>query len=146
MSYDRKLEVDEEERIAQQEQVKGAVRGELKSEVVRSASRADSEDRAGVEELGQKFRQKALSEVAVTDAEIERARGIARISQVIDYFFYLIYGIIALDVTLDLLGARESSGFKRLLDALASPLLSPFRGLLSEPSRGQFHLRLSYIF
>src|SRR6058998_871537 len=70
---------------------------------------------------------------------------VTRVSQVIDYIFYLIYGIITLEIVLELLGARESNGFKNLIDTLAAPLVAPFRGLFADPTRGQFQLRLSYI-
>jgi uncharacterized protein YggT (Ycf19 family) len=69
----------------------------------------------------------------------------ARISQIIDYLFYLVYGVIGLEIALDLLGARESNWFKGLLDALAAPLVAPFNGLMPEPSRDHYSLRLSYI-
>lgn len=76
-----------------------------------------------------------------TETEVERAR----VSQVVDYIFYLIYGLITLEIVLDLLGARESNSFNRCIEALNRPLLSPFRGLLVDPSNGRFQLRLSYL-
>ncbi len=44
-----------------------------------------------------------------------------------------------------LLGARQSSGFKRFLDAVTTPILAPFRGLMPDPSVGSFQLMLSYV-
>jgi hypothetical protein len=70
---------------------------------------------------------------------------VARVSQVIDYLFYLVYGLIGLEVVLDALGARESAGFKQFVDAMAAPFLLPFRGLLLEPSIGRFRFMTSYI-
>ena len=146
MTYDDKLAADEERRIAQQEELKGVVDHKIKSEVVRSAAESTSTERNEADALAANFKRKAVADIAQTDAEIERARGVARVSQVVDYIFYLIYGIITLDIVLDLAGAREGNGFRRLIDGLANPLLSPFRGLLEDPSRGQFKLKLSFIF
>ena len=56
-----------------------------------------------------------------------------------------LYGIIALEIILELIGARESNGFKNFVDTIASPFLAPFRGLVADPSSGAMQLRLSYI-
>jgi uncharacterized protein YggT (Ycf19 family) len=146
MTVDDKLAADEERRIAQQEELKGVVDREIKSEVVRSAVEATPTERKEADALAANFRRKAVADIAQTGAEIERARGVARVSQIIDYIFYLIYGIITLEIVLDLAGAREGNGFRRFIDGLANPLLSPFRGLLEDPSRGQIRLKLSFIF
>ncbi len=84
-------------------------------------------------------------EAGGTERERERSRSLARIAQVVAYVFGLIYGLIGLEIVLDLLGARQSSGFKRLLDAVTSPLLQPFRGLMPDPALGSMRLMLSYV-
>ncbi len=73
------------------------------------------------------------------------ARTTSRVMQVIDYVFFLVYSLIGLEIVLDLLGAREASGFKRFLDLVTWPLLAPFRGLLPTPSIGPAQLALSYV-
>jgi uncharacterized protein YggT (Ycf19 family) len=79
------------------------------------------------------------------ELELEKEARSARVSQVVDYVFFLIYSLIALEVGLELLGARESSGFKRFLDAVTAPILAPFRGLMPDPSVGSFQLMISYV-
>ncbi|HET9528935.1 MAG TPA: hypothetical protein VFQ92_01185 [Blastocatellia bacterium] len=145
MMEDEKLAVDEARRVANHEAMKDAVRGEVHREVVSRAERVDAMDRHEADELAGRFKEKATREVVETESEIDRARGVARVSQVIDYIFYLIYGILGLEIFLELIGARDSNAFKNFVDMLASPLVAPFRGLVSEPSAGQFQLRLSYI-
>jgi len=146
MTFDDKLAADEERRIAQQEELKGVVDHEIRSEVEQRAAQASPTEQREADALAAGFKRKAVADIAQTDAEIERARDVARISQVIDYVFYLIYGIILLEIVLDLAGAREGNGFRRLIDGLATPLLSPFRGLLEDLAKGQFRLKLSFIF
>ena len=68
-----------------------------------------------------------------------------RVSQVGDYVFFVIYGLIGLEIVLQLLGARHASGFKRLLDTVTWPLLGLFRGLMPDPAVGSMQLMLSYI-
>jgi len=57
----------------------------------------------------------------------------------------VIYGLIGLEIVLELFGARQASGFKRFLDAVTLPLLGPFRGLMPDPAVGSMQLMLSYI-
>jgi uncharacterized protein YggT (Ycf19 family) len=84
-------------------------------------------------------------EVVETERHVERTRASSRLAQVIDYVFFLVYSLIGLEIVLDLLGARESSGFKRFLDSVTWPLLAPFKGLLPTPSVGPAQLVLSYV-
>ena len=145
MIEDEKLAYDEDQRLRRHEAVKGEVSNEVQAEIARHADRLDERDRARAAVVGERLRQKAIHEVSETEVEIERARGVARVSQVIDYFFYLIYGLISLEIALDLLGARAANAFKHFIDTLTSPLLVPFRNLMPDPASGRFQLRLSYI-
>ncbi|HEY3127978.1 MAG TPA: hypothetical protein VGL91_00845 [Acidobacteriota bacterium] len=142
---DDKLKIDESRKIEQHEAVKGEVRKEVHDEISRSAGQFTETDEAQAQVLAEKLKQKAKTEVVQTEAELERARGVARISQVIDYLFYLCYGFIGLDIVLDLIGANPASGFKRFVDAVVYPLLLPFRGLLPDFGHGRFRFMLSYV-
>jgi len=95
---------------------------------------------------GEQLKRKALTEVTGTESELERSKGIARLSQVIDYLFYLIYGLISLQIMLDLLGARRGNGFRNFVDTICGPLLAPFNSLMPSVGSGNFQLRLSYVF
>jgi uncharacterized protein YggT (Ycf19 family) len=85
-------------------------------------------------------------ESKLTADEYNRIAQIARFSQVIDYAFYLIYGLISLQITLDLLGARRGNGFRNFVDTICAPLLAPFNSLMPSVGSGNFQLRLSYVF
>jgi len=145
MVEDEKLAIDEARRVSNHEAMKDAVRGEVQRDVVKRADKMDALGDRQADEIAGHLKQKASREVIETETEIDRARGVARVSQVIDYIFYLIYGILGLEIMLELIGARESNAFKNFVDLLAAPLVAPFRGLVSDPSAGQFQLRLSYI-
>ncbi|HJZ68119.1 MAG TPA: YggT family protein [Blastocatellia bacterium] len=142
---DQKLAVDEAERIAGHEALKHDARETVRAEVAHG-DKLDDRDRREAAAAGEQLKHKAIQEVADTEAEIERARGVARISQIVDYLFYLIYGFIGLEIILDLLGARESNAFNRFIERVSSPLLAPFRGLLADLTKDHYQLRLSYIF
>lgn len=145
MLEDEKLAADESRKLAQHEAIKGTVRDEVHEEIARKADRLDSVERAQADDVAQSFKQKAVREVVDTESEIERARGAARVSQIVDYIFFFIYGLIGLMIVLDLIGANRNNGFYRAISAVTSPLLGPFRGLVDDPSNAQMRFRLSYV-
>ncbi len=145
MKTDEKLAADEARRIAQHEAVKGEVRERVQADISRETNHRTESDRATAERLADSLKSKAVQEVATSEAELDRAQAVARVSQVVDYLFYLAYGIIGIEIVLDLIGARESAGFKQFVEALAAPLIAPFRGLMPTPGIGRFRLMLSYV-
>ena len=68
-----------------------------------------------------------------------RARGVARVSQVVDYIFFVIYALLGLRFLLALLAARSSAGFVRFIVTVTSPFYEPFRGIVSSPSTDNGH-------
>jgi uncharacterized protein YggT (Ycf19 family) len=142
---DEKLAIDESQRIAEHEAVKQEARRGVHAEIAREADRLDDQDKRNAALVGEGFKRKAIAEVVETETEVERARIVARVSQIVDYIFYLIYGLITLEIVLDLLGARETNTFNRFVERVNQPLLAPFRGLVADPSNGRFQLRLSFV-
>jgi len=142
---DEKLAIDESERTARHQAVKGEVRQEMQQEISRQAKHSDEKDREESAVIGERLKDKAISELAGTEAEIERGRAAARVSQVVDYIFYVIYGLIGLEILLELLGARETNAFKNFIDAVSAPLLMPFNRLMPDVAGGRFQLKVSYL-
>ena len=138
--------VDQSNRADQYEDVKGKVQQEVNAEIADEARRLSDQERIQVAAAGDQLKRKALKEVIDNGADVERARGIARFSQVVDYLFYLIYGLISLQISLDLLGARRGNGFRDFMETVCAPLLAPFKGLMPSVGSGGFQLRLSYVF
>ena len=145
MKDDEKLAEDEARRIAQHESVKGEVREKVHAEIARKTGERSPADEANAEALAESLKRKAVREVATTEAELDRGQAAARASQIVDFLFYVVYGIIGLEIVLDAIGARQSAGFKQFIDAMATPFLAPFKGLLPTPGIGSFRLMLSYI-
>ena len=87
------LVVDESARLSRHEQVKGAVEARVQDEIRQKAD-GPTEDHSQVRAVAGQLRQKALSQVVDTEAELQRGRAMARVSQVVDYVFYLVYGLI----------------------------------------------------
>ena len=144
MAERQNLAIDEAERIREHESVKGEVRRKVHSEIAEQVS-GTKEDRAREAAAADALKHQAVKEVTGTERELARGRTAARGSQVIDYGFYLIYGIVGLATALEAIGARESAGFKQFVDTLAWPFLAPFRGILNDPAVGSFRFMLSYL-
>jgi uncharacterized protein YggT (Ycf19 family) len=145
MKEDEKLAADEARRIAQHESVKGEVREKVHAEITRKTDERTAADQANAEALAESLKRKAVREVATTEAELDRGQAAARASQIVDYLFYIVYGLIGLEIVLDAIGARQSAGFKQFIDAIATPFLAPFKGLMPAPGVGSFRFMLSYI-
>jgi uncharacterized protein YggT (Ycf19 family) len=69
----------------------------------------------------------------------------ARVFSVFDYAFGALYVLIAIELVLELVGARDGNAFKHFLDALTAPFLSPFAGLLPTFRFGRSELELSFL-
>jgi uncharacterized protein YggT (Ycf19 family) len=142
---DRKLEIDEAQRAANYETVKENVENGVNAEIAARANGRTVEQQRYVEDVAGEMRAKAITEVAETEREVERGRALARVSQVVDYIFFLIYGLLTIRLLLELFNARESVGFVRFINSLTNPFYAPFRGIVAEPSKDGFTLALSIV-
>jgi hypothetical protein len=144
MSEDLKLMEDEARRRDQHEKVKNVVGNEVRAEMVKDAARVAPGEAEKAEKVGHDLKSKAISEVAGTERETSRARVYARVRQVTDFVFGVVYALIGLQILLELIGAREGAGFKHLMNTITAPLLGPFHGLVTDPSVGRFQFMSSY--
>lgn len=142
---DNKLELDEAQRAANYETVKANVESEVNAEIAANANRPTVSQAQYVEDVADDMRAKAVTEVAETEREVERGRFFARVSQVVDYIFFLIYGILTIRLLLELFNARESAGFVQFIKSISNPFYAPFRGIVAEPSKDGFTLALSVV-
>jgi hypothetical protein len=136
---DNKLAADEARRAGQHGSVKSQVEGEVQAEIAERAADKPAPESERIDQVAGQFRTKAVDEVVQTEREVERGRGAARVSQVVDYIFYVIYALLGLRFVLALLAARSSAGFVRFIVAVTDPFYRPFRGIVSSPSTDSGH-------
>jgi hypothetical protein len=136
---DDKLAADEARRAGQHEAVKAQVEGEVHADIAEQAAQAPPRETERVNALAGEFRARAVDEVAGTEREVTRGRSAARVSQVIDYLFFVLYGLLGLRFLLALLAARSSAGFVRFIVAVTDPFYRPFRGIVASPSTDSGH-------
>ncbi len=140
---DNKLAADEARRSVQHDSVKAQVEGEVNAEIAeRAANTAVPDEDQKITQVAGEFRAKAVDEVVDTEREVERARGLARVSQIIDYIFYILYALLAMRFLLALLAARSSAGFVQFIVTVTNPFYEPFRGIVASPSTNQGHTLL----
>ena len=111
---DDKLAAEEARRAVQHESVKAQVEGEVQEEIADRATVPSPGEPQRIDQVASEFRARAVNEVVETEREVQRSRGVARISQVVDYIFFVIYALLAMRFLLALMAARSTAGFVRL--------------------------------
>ena len=140
---DEKLAQEEARRSVQHQAVKSQVEGSVNAEIADRATQSrPATDSRKIDDVAHEFRAKAVNEVVDTEREVERSRGLARVSQVIDYIFFLIYALLGMRFLLALLAARSTAGFVQFIVAITNPFYEPFRGIVSSPSTDAGHTLL----
>ena len=131
---DDKLAIEEARRAAQHDSVKSQVEGEVQAEIgERAATKTEPGESHRIDQVATEFRAKAVNEVIDTEREVERSRGLARVSQIVDYIFYVIYALLGMRFLLALMAARSSAGFVQFVVAVSNPFYAPFRGIVASP-------------
>ena len=139
---DDKLAADEARRSVQHESVKAQVEGEVQSELADKAAAPAPGESQRIQQVAGEFRSKAVNEVVDTEREVQRGRGAARVSQVVDYIFYVIYALLGMRFLLALLAANSTAGFVQFIVTVTNPFYAPFRGIVASPRTDQGHTLL----
>ncbi len=142
---DNKLEIDEAQRAANYEAIKSNVKADVGGEIAARTDRPTVSEAAQTQDMATGMRQKAINEIAETDREVERGRAMARVSQIVDYIFFLIYGSLAIRLILELFAARENAGFVKFIKSITGIFYAPFAGIVPSPSKDGFTLALPII-
>src|SRR5438128_1568124 len=140
---DNKLAAEESRRAEQHEAVKSQVEGDVNAEIAKRATETGtSRESQRIQQTAGQLRSKAVDEVIETEQEVGRSRGLARISQVVDYIFYVIYGLLGMRFLLALLAAQSNAGFVQFIVTVSNPFYLPFRGIVASPTAEGGHTLL----
>jgi len=143
---DNKLAQDEAQRAANYEAIKTDVQAEVGGEIAAEANRPTAIEANRIDNIAGGMRQKAVDEVVDTEREVERGRFFARVSQIVDYIFFVIYGLLAIRLLLALFAANNNAGFVKLIKNITDPFYAPFKGIVpSLSAEGGFTLALPII-
>jgi uncharacterized protein YggT (Ycf19 family) len=128
---DTKLSDDQARRGLQHDVLKQQVEGDVNAEIARQTAPAGEARK--IEEVAGTFRKHAVNEIADTEREVQRARGVTRFSQIIDYLFFVVYALLAVRFVLSLIAAKSSAGFVKFIVAISDPFYAPFKGIVASP-------------
>jgi uncharacterized protein YggT (Ycf19 family) len=131
---DRKVAADEARRVARHEATTSSVAQDVDADIAARADHGNAEEGVRLDRVASDMRTSAIDDAAGQGREMSRARGIARLSQVVDYIFFVLYGLLAVRLVLALLAARASNGFVQFINAVTDPFYALFRGIVSSPS------------
>ncbi|MGE5287543.1 MAG: hypothetical protein ACM3ML_10140 [Micromonosporaceae bacterium] len=132
MDYN-KVAADEARRAALHGSMKSQVEREVNEEIAERAERATTTELQRMEQVAGRLRGKAIEQVVRTDRTVIRERGLARLSQYIDYLFYVLYGLLVIRLSLGVIGANSHTGFVQLIRNVTEPFYGMFRGIVSSP-------------
>lgn len=141
--HENNLLADEQRRLESHEQVKASIDRDVNAQIKRESKKVEPAEEAELAGVARELKQKSVQDAVGTERELGRTRVVARISQVIDYVFYLIYGLVALHFALRLMGARRGNEFVQFIDSVTWPFLAPFEAIVPTPTAGAFQLELS---
>jgi len=139
---DNRLAAEEARRAAQHGAVKSEVEGEVQAEISAHADRAAETEAQKTKQVAKEFRGKAVEQIRETEHEVARARVMARISQVVDYLFYVLYALLGMRLLLALLAARSTAGFVQFIVRVTNPFYGPFRDIVASPTTEGGHTLL----
>lgn len=143
---DEKLSHDELQRTQNYEAIKSTVKSEVGGEIVAQTERTTNAEANQIENVASNMREKAINEIVQTENEVMRGRFLARISQIVDYGFFLIYGLLTIRLVLTLLAARQNNGFVQFIYSVTDIIYAPFKGIVPSLSvEGGFTLALPII-
>lgn len=143
---DDKLLIDEERRATQYEAVKGGVEAEVGNEILARADRTTANDSAKMNQIAGEMKSEAMDEVVDTKKQVETSRTMARISQFVDYAFFLLYALLLVRFVLALLAAKSNNGFVQFIKTISAPFYAPFTNIVPSPStEGGFTLALPIV-
>lgn len=125
---------DDVRRRAQHTAVKAQIERNVNAEIKGQAQTATTAQAEQVSHVAQELRGRAVSETLATEHEAARARNAARVSQFVDYAFYLLYSLLAIRLGLALIAARSSAGFVQFINTVTYPFYVPFRGIVPSPT------------
>lgn len=127
------LSAEEARRASQYGSIKAEVVDDVSREVANRAARTAVDEADQLDHAAGSLRRHALDEVVGSERAALRSRRIARLSQFVDYAFFLAYALFAIRFFLAMAGARPTAGFVKLIVAITDPLYAPFRNIVESP-------------
>jgi uncharacterized protein YggT (Ycf19 family) len=123
--------------------LKADVKDDVNAEIAQQASQqSHGGDAPRIARAAGTIREHAVDDVLDGERHAQRSRGVARVSQIIDYAFFLLYALLAFRFVLSLIAARSATGFVKFIVTVTDPFYAPFRNIVASPKTGDGHTLL----
>ncbi len=140
---DDALASDAARRGQQHGDVKAAIEGDVNAEIAAQASQPPSPQAAQkIDQVAGTFREHAVDEVVDSERAVRTSRGVARVSQFIDYAFFVLYALLAIRFALSLMAANSKSGFVQFIVSVTNPFYAPFKNIVTSSRSEEGHTLL----
>ena len=130
----QRMPSDEDRLVAEHESTKAAVERDLTSNVALKAETEVHKDQAQIDEMASKVKDKAVAEVRDAESIAYRRKKLARVVQVIDFVFTVIYVLLGTRLLLNMMAANSEAGFVQLIRSLTEPFFAMFKGIVASPT------------
>lgn len=134
MTTENKLAQEEARRAHQHSLLKNQVEATVDSHIAAQAHQEVTEEQQRIALTAARMRQQAIDAVAETEQEVRAMRALARVSQIVDAVFYVVYALLGVRFVLALIAANNSAGFVRMVKTLSEPFYWPFKNIVSSPT------------
>jgi hypothetical protein len=139
------VRLNEERQAALHQQLRAALADAVNARFKRLSARIKLQPVAEFTGAAHHLKQRSVQEASETDREPGAGGTAARISGVVDYLFYLIYGLITLRFLLQLMGEPTGNDFTQFVASLSQRLIAPLEGLVPTPSNSSYRIERSYL-
>jgi hypothetical protein len=130
----QRIPSDEDRLVNQHDSAKAAVEQDIHSEVALTAEQKALRERAHIEDMAAQVKDKAVADVREAERLSERRKRLARVVQVIDFLFTILYVMLGLRLALELMAANEDSGFVELVNGATQPFYAFFHNVVASPT------------
>lgn len=131
---DSTLAQEEARRAAQHNALKNRLETKVDSRIAEHAQQGLGEEDPRIDAVASEMRRQLIDEVSEREREVGQMRATARLGQVVDYVFWVVYALLGLRFLLALMAANQSAGFVRFIKGITEPLYLPFKGIVASPS------------
>jgi hypothetical protein len=87
-----------------------------------------------LEGMAEEVKDKAVAEVRDAAHIEQRRKSLARLVQIIDFLFSVVYVLLGTRLALGMMAANSEAGFVQLIRTMTDPFYAMFRGVVASPT------------
>jgi hypothetical protein len=129
-----RINSDEDRLVEQRKSTKAVIESDLNAEIAHRAERDAHQDVDRLEGMAEEVKDKAVAEVRDAAHIEQRRKSLARLVQIIDFLFSVVYVLLGTRLALGMMAANSEAGFVQLIRTMTDPFYAMFRGVVASPT------------